>query len=171
MFSFSNKSLGKYNELIYNFKIESIDSKIIDFSNFREKAILLVNVASKCGFTNQYSDLQKLWEKYKDSGLIVVGFPSNQFGGQEPGNNEEIKNFCTTNFGINFPMTNKVDVKGENITPIYKWAKDNYGNDAVPKWNFSKILIDKNGRVFKSYSSFTKPLSKKLTQDIEEVLK
>ena len=170
MFSIFNKSLAKYEKVFYDFTFESISGKILDFSDYKNKAILLVNVASNCGFTKQYADLQKLWDDYKKKGLIIIAFPSNQFGGQEPGTNEEIKNFCETNFNINFPITKKINVKGENIDPIYKWAKDNYGKAAVPKWNFYKILIDKEGKIFKSYSSMTGPLSKKLLIDIKKVL-
>jgi glutathione peroxidase len=131
---------------------------------------LLVNVASNCGFTKQYSELQELYEKYNEKGLVVLGVPSNQFGGQEPGSNNEIKDFCETNFNITFPMTTKIDVKGENAHPIYLWAKKNFGNSAVPKWNFHKILINKQGKIEDTYSSFTKPMSKKLTSKIEEIL-
>jgi glutathione peroxidase len=131
---------------------------------------LLVNVASNCGFTKQYAELQELYEKYSEKGLVVLGVPSNQFGGQEPGSNNEIKDFCETNFNITFPMTTKIDVKGENAHPIYLWAKENYGNAAVPKWNFHKILINRQGKIEDTYSSFTKPMSKKLTSKIEDIL-
>jgi len=102
--------------------------------------------------------------------LVILGVPSNQFGGQEPGSNNEIKDFCETNFNITFPMTTKIDVKGENAHPIYLWAKENFGNAAVPKWNFHKILINKQGKIVDTYSSFTKPMSKKLINKIEEIL-
>ena len=131
---------------------------------------MLVNVASNCGFTKQYSDLQTLFDKYKDNGLIVIGIPSNQFGKQEPGSNDEIKEFCETNFNITFPMSSKFDVKGENAHPIYLWAKENHGNSTIPKWNFHKILINKNGIIEETYSSFTNPMSKKITKKIEEIL-
>ena len=170
MFSFSNKASANYDKLIYDFEIESITGEKIDFSKYKHKVILLVNVASQCGFTKQYADLQKLWETYKDKGLIVVGLPSNQFGEQEPGTNAEIQKFCKVNFNINFPMTTKINVKGENIEPIYKWASENYGKKAIPKWNFYKILINKNGKIEQTYSSMTNPMSKKLTKDIEEIL-
>ena len=170
MFSFSNKASATYDKLIYDFEIESITGEKINFSKYKHKVILLVNVASQCGFTKQYTDLQKLWETYKDKGLIVVGLPSNQFGEQEPGTNAEIQNFCKVNFNINFPMTTKINVKGENIEPIYKWASENYGKKAIPKWNFYKILINKNGKIEQTYSSMTNPMSKKLTKDIEEIL-
>ena len=139
-------------------------------ATFTSKTVLLVNVASNCGFTKQYSELQELYDKYSEKGLVILGVPSNQFGGQEPGSNDEIKDFCETNFNITFPMTTKIDVKGENAHPIYLWAKENYGNAAVPKWNFHKILINKQGKIEDTYSSFTKPMSKKLTSKIEEIL-
>ena len=171
MFSFSNKVLAKYEKVIYDFKIESITGENINFSEYENKAILLVNVASECGFTKQYKDLQELWEKYRDNGLIVIGFPSNQFGSQEPGSNSDIKSFCEVNFNINFPMTTKIDVKGINIDPIYKWAYDNYGKKAVPKWNFYKILINTEGKIEQTYSSIVNPMSKKITKQIEKILK
>jgi len=170
MFSFSNKATAKYDKLIYDFEITSINGEKIDFSKYKDKVILLVNVASKCGFTKQYTDLQKLWETYKNKGLIVIGLPSNQFGGQEPGTDADIQEFCQVNFNINFPMTTKIDVKGENIEPIYKWALDNFGKKAIPKWNFYKILINKSGKIEQTYSSMTNPMSKKMTKDIEEIL-
>ena len=170
MFSFSNKVSAKYEKTIYDFEIESITGEKINFSKYKNKPILLVNVASQCGFTKQYEDLQNLWERYQDKGLIVIGLPSNQFGGQEPGTNSEIKNFCEVNFNINFPMTTKIDVKGENIDPIYKWALKNYGKKAEPKWNFYKILINKYGKIEQTYSSMTNPMSKKITSVIENIL-
>ena len=154
----------------YDFKLESITGEIINFNNYKGKTVLLVNVASNCGFTKQYSDLQNLWEKYKERDLIVLGIPSNQFGGQEPGSNAEIKDFCETNFNINFPMTSKYDVKGENAHEIYKWAKDSFGKGAIPKWNFHKILINKNGKIHDTYASFTNPMSKKIINELEKIL-
>ena len=137
---------------------------------YKNNAVLLVNVASNCGFTKQYADLQKLCETYKDKGLIIIGVPSNQFGSQEPGTNEEIKKFCEVNFNVNFPMTDKVEVKGENAHPIYLWAKENFGKSAVPKWNFHKILINIDGKIHETYSSLTSPTSKKITNEIEKIL-
>ena len=170
MFSFSNKVSANYEKTIYDFEIESITGEKINFLKYKNKPILLVNVASQCGFTKQYEDLQKLWEKYKDKGLIVIGLPSNQFGGQEPGSNTEIKKFCEVNFNINFPMTTKINVKGKNIDPIYKWAIKNYGKKAQPKWNFYKFLINKEGKIEQTYSSITNPMSKKITNEIEKIL-
>ena len=170
MFSFMNKTFAKYEKIFFDFSIKSIDGNNLEFSKYINKAILLVNVASNCGFTNQYSDLQKLWEKYEDKGLIVLGVPSNQFGRQEPGTNKEIKKFCEVNFNINFPMTDKVDVKGTLAHPIFLWAKENYGISAIPKWNFHKILINKDGKIHDTYSSLTRPTSKKITDEIEKIL-
>tara|TARA_Y100000741_G_scaffold3760_1_gene3162 strand:+ start:1175 stop:1738 length:564 start_codon:yes stop_codon:yes gene_type:complete len=154
----------------YDFKIEDIQGEEVSLDIYKGKTILLVNVASNCGFTNQYGDLQNLWEKYKEKNLIVLGVPSNQFGNQEPGSNSEIKNFCEVNFNVNFPMTSKYDVKGENAHDIYKWAKATFGNKAVPKWNFHKILIDKNGKVHDTFVSFTNPMSQKVLSEIEKIL-
>tara|TARA_B110001450_G_scaffold253458_2_gene276938 strand:+ start:67 stop:636 length:570 start_codon:yes stop_codon:yes gene_type:complete len=170
MFSFTNQSNANYDKLIYDFKIETINGKILDFSEYKNKPILLVNVASKCGFTNQYGDLQKLWEMYKEKGLLVVGLPSNDFGNQEPGSESEIKKFCETNFNIDFPITKKIKVKGQDTAPLYSWAYKNYGKAAIPKWNFYKILINKDGKIEKTFSSLTNPLSKKLVENIEKIL-
>jgi glutathione peroxidase len=170
MISFFNTGNAKYEKVFFDFKIKNINDEILDLSNFKDKTILLVNVASNCGFTKQYSGLQKLYETYNQKGLVVLGIPSNQFGGQEPGNNNEIKDFCESNFNITFPMSGKYDVKGQNAHPIYLWAKENYGNTAVPKWNFHKILINKSGKVEDTFSSFTEPMSKKIINKIEEIL-
>ena len=170
MFSFLNKSMSENSKTFYDFKINSINGEELNLSIFNDKTILLVNVASKCGFTKQYDDLQKLYDDYKEKGLVVIGIPSNQFGSQEPGTEAEIKNFCETNFNINFPMTSKYDVKGNNAHPIYRWAKVTYGKSAVPKWNFHKILINKNGNVEDTFASFTNPLSNKILKRLEEIL-
>jgi len=169
MFSFLNNSKAE-NKSFYDLSINSIDGNEIKFSNFKDKSILLVNVASNCGFTKQYEDLQKLYELYKSNGLIVLGVPSNQFGNQEPGSEKEIKNFCEANFNITFPMTSKYDVKGDKAHPVYLWAKESYGNSAVPKWNFHKILIDKNGKIQNTFASFTNPMSNKIKKEIEKIL-
>ena len=170
MFSFFNIGNAKYEKFFFDFKIRNISDEILDLSSFKDKTVLLVNVASNCGFTKQYSDLQNLYDKYSDKGLVVLGVPSNQFGGQEPGTNDEIKDFCETNFNITFPITKKYDVKGANAHPIYLWAKENYGNSAVPKWNFHKILVNKSGKIEDTFSSFTEPMSKKIVNKIEEIL-
>ena len=170
MISFFNTGNARYDKIFFDFEINDINEKTFALEKFKNKTILLVNVASNCGFTKQYSELQELYDEYNDKGLVVLGVPSNQFGGQEPGSNNEIKDFCETNFNITFPMTAKIQVKGENAHPIYLWAKENYGNSAVPKWNFHKILINKDGKIEDTYSSFTKPMSKKLINKIEEIL-
>jgi len=170
MFSFLNKTMPENSKNFFDFKINSINGEELDLSTFNGKTILLVNVASKCGFTKQYDDLQKLYENFKDKGLIVVGIPTNQFGGQEPGTESEIKNFCETNFNITFPMTSKYDVKGDNAHPIYIWAKDTFGKSTIPKWNFHKILINKNGKIEDTFVSFTSPLSKKIIEKLNQIL-
>ena len=170
MFTFLNTGNAKYEKKIFDFEIKNINEETINLSSYSKKTILLVNVASNCGFTKQYSELQKLYEQYKDKGFVILAVPSNQFGGQEPGSNKEIKDFCETNFDITFPISSKYDVKGDNAHPIYEWAKKNYGGSAVPKWNFHKILINKEGKIEETYTSFTKPLSKKITNKIEEIL-
>ena len=170
MFSFFNKTMSDNSKTFYDFKINSINGEELDLSIFENKTILLVNVASKCGFTKQYDGLQNLYDDYKDKGLVVVGVPSNQFGGQEPGTEAEIKNFCETNFNITFPITSKYDVKGDKAHPIYLWAKDTYGKSAVPKWNFHKILINKEGKIVDTYASFTTPMSNKILKKLEQIL-
>ena len=170
MFSFFNKTMSDNTKTFFDFKINSINGEELDLSSFKGKTILLVNVASKCGFTNQYDDLQKIYDDFKEKGLIVIGIPTNQFGGQEPGSEKEIKNFCETNFNITFPMTSKYEVKGDNAHPIYIWAKDSFGKSTVPKWNFHKILINKNGKIEDTFASFTGPLSNKVVKKIEQIL-
>ena len=170
MFSFTDKVEAKYDKLFFDLSVKSIDNKDIDLSKYRGKTILLVNVASNCGFTKQYTGLQELYDKYKKKNFIVLGVPTNQFGGQEPGSNDEIKNFCETNFNITFPITDKVDVKGSNAHMLYKWAKKNHGSSTVPKWNFHKILINKEGKIQDTFSSFTTPLSDKIKKQIELIL-
>ena len=170
MFSFLNNTSADYEKIFYDFKINSINNNIINLSDYKEKTILLVNVASNCGFTKQYSELQELYDTYKNEGFVVIGVPSNQFGAQEPDSNKKIKDFCETNFNISFPMSSKFDVKGDKAHPIFLWAKKNYGKSAVPKWNFHKILINKKGKIEETYASFTKPMSKKIIKKIEEIL-
>jgi len=170
MISLFGKVEAKYKKLFFDLSINSINGEEINFNQYKDKTILLVNVASKCGFTKQYTNLQTLYEKYREKGLVIIGIPSNQFGGQEPGSNEEIKKFCVTNFNITFPMTDKVDVKGENSHEIYLWAKENYGKSTIPKWNFHKILINKNGKVQNTFNSFIDPLSNKIINEIELIL-
>ena len=170
MFSFMEKVEAKYKKIFYDLTIKSINNDIINLNDFKGKTVLLVNVASKCGFTKQYSELQELYDLYKKKNFIIIGVPSNQFGGQEPGSNEEIKNFCETNFNITFPITDKVDVKGDNAHSIYMWAKENHGKSTIPKWNFHKILINKEGKIQDTFNSFVAPLSKKIIKQIESIL-
>ena len=170
MFSFFEKADAKYEQIFFDLKINTINNEVINLDMFKGKVVLLVNVASKCGFTKQYDGLQTLYEKYKGKGFIVIGVPSNQFGGQEPGSNKEIKDFCETNFNITFPITDKVDVKGKNAHALYKWAKKNYGISTVPKWNFHKILINNEGKIQNTFNSFITPLSDKITKQIELIL-
>ena len=170
MFSFFNKVQANYEKTFFDLSIKNIDNKVVHLKEYKDKTILLVNVASQCGFTKQYSSLQTLYDKYKNKGLIVIGIPSNQFGGQEPGSNNEIKDFCETNFNITFPITDKVDVKGDNAHQIYQWAKKNHGKSTIPKWNFHKILINKDGKIQDTFNSFIDPLSKKIINQIESIL-
>jgi len=170
MFSFFNKTMSNNTETFFDLNVNSISGDALNLSKLKGKTILLVNVASNCGFTKQYDDLQNLHESYKNKGLIVIGMPSNQFGGQEPGSETEIKKFCETNFNITFQMTSKYDVKGDNAHPIYIWAKETFGKSTVPKWNFHKILINKEGKVEDTFASFTNPMSKKIINKLEEIL-
>ena len=169
MFFFKNSASSSYEKTIFDFKINSINGEIIDLNDYRNKVILVVNTASYCGFTKQYTELQMLWEKYKSRGLIVLGVPSNSFN-QEKKNNKDVKKFCEVNFNISFPLTEIIDVKGKNAHEIFKWAKDNHGSSAVPKWNFHKILINKSGKVEETFASFTKPKSNKIINKIESLL-
>ena len=161
MIFFKSTSHAEYEKIFFDFKINSITGDVIDLNDFRGKPVLIVNTASYCGFTKQYNDMQNLWDKYKDKGLIVLGIPSNSFN-QEKTNNDDVKEFCEVNFNINFPLTEITDVKGDNAHEIYKWAKDNYGKSAVPKWNFYKILINNEGKIEDTYASLTNPTSKKI---------
>ena len=170
MFSFFNKSVYSNSGFAYDYKFDSIDGGQIKLSDYKDKVIVIVNVASRCGYTPQYEDLQTLYNNYKDKNLVVIGVPTNNFK-QEPGSNKEIKDFCETNFNINFPMTEKINVIGNDAHPFYKWAKQNYGIGAIPKWNFHKIVIGKNGKVADTFASFTKPSSKKFLKLIEKEIK
>tara|TARA_Y100000816_G_C26018590_1_gene532810 strand:+ start:230 stop:772 length:543 start_codon:yes stop_codon:yes gene_type:complete len=169
MFFFKNTTLANYDKTFFDFKIESINGEIIEFKDYKNKVILVVNTASYCGFTKQYTELQELWDKYKSNGLIVLGIPSNSFN-QEKKSDAEVKKFCEVNFNINFPLSTITDVKGKNAHEIFKWAEKNYGKSAIPKWNFYKILINKQGKIEETYSSFTKPTSQKIISKIEEIL-
>ena len=170
MFSFLKSGHANYKELAYSFKFNSIEGAVLNLNAYKNKVLVVVNVASRCGYTPQYEGLQKLWNKYQKEGVVVIGVPTNNFK-QEPGSNNEIKDFCETNFGINFPMTEKVDVIGKNAHPFYIWAKENHGIGAIPKWNFHKIIVGKNGKIAKTFASFTKPDSKKFLDFINEQIK
>ena len=159
-----------YSKLAYDYKFNDIDGSELNLNKFKNKVIVVVNVASQCGFTKQYEDMQKVWVKYQDKGVVMLGVPSNDFGKQEPGSSEEIKNFCEAKFGITFPMTEKVSVKGENAHPFYIWARENHGKSAIPKWNFHKIIIGKDGKVLDTFASMTNPSSKKFIKAIEKAL-
>ena len=169
MFFFKTSLYANYEKVFFDFKINSITGEIIDFKDYKGKAVLLVNTASYCGFTKQYTKLQELWDKYKSKGLIVLAIPSNSFR-QEKNSDDEVKNFCEVNFNINFPISTITDVKGDNAHEIFKWAEDNYGKQAIPKWNFHKILINKSGKIEDTYTSFTSPTSKKIINKIEKLL-
>ena len=166
---FSSISNASYKKLAYDFSFKDLDGSELKLSDFKNNVLIVTNVASMCGFTSQYEDLQIIWEKYQKKGLIVIGVPSNSFN-QEPGSSKEIKNFCESKFGISFPMTQRVDVKGKNAHPFYTWANENYGKAAIPKWNFHKIIVSKDGKIFDTFSSMTNPNSKKFIKSIEKAL-
>ena len=170
MFSFLNKSVSDNSKTLFDFKINTINGDELNLSTYKGKTVLIVNVASNCGFTKQYDDLQNLYDIYSEKGLVILGVPSNQFGAQEPGSEAEIKDFCKTNFNITFPMTSKYDVKGENAHPIFLWAKKSFGSSTVPKWNFHKILVNKHGKIVDTFASFTNPGSNKIIKKIEDIL-
>jgi glutathione peroxidase len=154
----------------YNLSAKLINGETKSFADYEGQVLLIVNTASKCGFTPQYKGLQSLYDQYQDRGFQVLGFPSNQFAGQEPGNSGEIEEFCQINFGVNFPLFEKSDVKGSNINPVFKHLTKNAGGfltDAV-KWNFTKFLVDKNGNVVERYAPTTDP--EKIAKDIEKLL-
>ena len=169
MLFFKSSSLANYEKKFFDFKINNISGEVIDLKDYKGKVVLLVNTASYCGFTKQYEELQQLWDLYKSKGFVVLGVPSNSFN-QEKKNNNEVKKFCEVNFNINFPIAAITDVKGDNAHEVFKWAKDNYGKSAIPKWNFHKILINKDGKVEETFASFTNPKSKKIIKKIEQIL-
>ncbi|WP_226064854.1 glutathione peroxidase [Kaistella polysaccharea] len=169
----SNKNTAQVNttndtmlKTLYDYKVESLDGKEINFADYKGKKVLIVNTASECGFTPQYADLEKLSKDYADK-VVVVGFPANNFGGQEPGSNAEIGAFCEKNFGVTFPMAAKVSVKGDDIAPIFKFLTEKEMNgvkNTAILWNFTKFLIDENGHLIDSYISTTKPTSDSITK-------
>ena len=153
---------------IYDFKVEALEGGTIDFSAYKGKKILIVNTASACGYTPQYEGLQKLYDTYKDK-LVIVGFPANNFGGQEPGSNETIASFCKKNYGVSFPMAAKVSVKGDDIASIYKWLCNKAENgvmDAEIKWNFGKFLLDEKGNLMQYFPSKVTPMSDEITSKL-----
>lgn len=160
----------KVQKSIYDFKVEALDGSTIDFSDFKGKKILIVNTASKCGYTPQYEGLQALYEEYKDK-LVIVGFPANNFAFQEPGDNDKIAAFCKKNYGVTFPMAAKISVKGKKMAPIYQWLtkkKHNGYEDSNVKWNFQKYLIDENGNLVGIFSSKVKPQSEEIVSAINK---
>lgn len=156
--------------MFYDYKVKNILGEEVSMSEYKGKVVLIVNTASKCGFTKQYEGLEELYEKYKDQGFVILGFPCNQFGAQEPGDNAEIKNFCTSTFSVTFPMMSKIDVNGESADPLYKFLKKEQGGilgDEI-KWNFTKFLIDREGRVVDRFASQKTP--KQLEKEVEKLL-
>lgn len=154
----------------YDFKLPAIDGKMIDFKDFKGKKVLIVNVASKCGFTPQYEDLQKLYEKYQGK-LVILGFPANNFAHQEPGSNDEIASFCEEKYGVTFQMMQKISVKGADMNPLYQWLTNpaqNGWNSKGPNWNFNKYLINEKGELTDHFPSKVKPLSPEITEAIEQ---
>lgn len=166
LFSFlSNKEIVTPNQSLYDIEIKGIDGTKLDLNQYKGKKILFVNVASKCGFTKQYDGLQELYSKYNDK-LVVIGLPCNQFGEQEPGEASEIKSFCRLTYGVDFPMTEKIAVKGAEKHPLYQWLTEKEKNakmDSSVKWNFQKYLVDEQGRLIDVFYSITKPMSSKIT--------
>ncbi len=156
---------------VYEFNAQTIDGKPVALSQFKGQVLLIVNTASACGFTPQFKGLQGLWERYGDKGLTVVGFPSNEFGAQDPGNNDEIASFCEMNYGVNFPMMAKVEVNGSGAHPLWQWLKGEkpgfLGTEAI-KWNFTKFLVGRDGQVLKRYAPQDEP--DKIAKDIEAAL-
>lgn len=161
LFACSPKINAQIPNSIYDFKVESLDGKTIDFADFKGKKILIVNTASKCGFTKQYAELEELYKSYKDN-LVIVGFPANNFMHQEPGNNADIAEFCQKNYGVSFPMASKISVKGKDMAPIYQWLTNKHYNkieSSSVKWNFQKYLIDEKGNLVQHFAPAVKPLS------------
>lgn len=170
LFSLITISMVKEDKTLYDFKVTDINGQQFDFSSLKGKKVLVVNVASKCGLTPQYTKLQELYEKYKDQNFVIIGFPANNFMGQEPGTDEEIKTFCTLNYNVTFPMMSKIDVKGDNKAPIYKWLTEKTENgkmNAEVEWNFQKFMIDENGRLVDFVSPREDPFCDKIVEWIE----
>ncbi|MGH9539429.1 MAG: glutathione peroxidase [Terriglobales bacterium] len=157
---------------IYDFTLPSIDGTPMPLADFKGKVVLLVNVASRCGYTPQYSALEALYEKYKDQGFVIVGFPANNFGGQEPGSNQEIKTFCSRKYNVTFPLYGKVSVKGDDQTPLYQYLTRQTGPSIAGeiKWNFTKFLVDRDGRVVQRFESAVTPDSREVVSAVEKQL-
>jgi glutathione peroxidase len=164
---------GASGSSVYDFTLPSIDGDPTPLSNYKGKVVLLVNVASRCGFTPQYSALESLYEKYKDQGFVILGFPANNFGAQEPGTNAEIKTFCSTKYSVTFPMFSKVSVKGDDTTPLYKYLTTTANSSVTGdiKWNFTKFLVDRNGQVVQRFEPPVKPDSPEMAAAVEKLLK
>ena len=154
----------------HGFEFTSIEGTLLPMESFQGKAVLIVNTASRCGFTRQYDDLQALWERYRDRGLVVLGVPSNDFGSQEPGTETEIKQFCEVNFNVDFPMTSKVRISGDAAHPFYRWAAEELGASARPRWNFHKYLIAPDGRLVDWFATPVSPTSDRVIRAIESHL-
>ena len=155
---------------LHDFTLQGIDGKPMPLAQFKGKVVLLVNTASECGYTGQYEGLEQVWLANKDKGLVVVGVPSNDFGAQEPGTAGEIASFCKLNYGVTFPLTDKLVVKGDGANPLYQWAGEKAGADGRPKWNFHKYLFGRNGSFVDWFSTPTEPMSQKMTTAIEKAL-
>ena len=154
----------------HEFDFERIDGGVLSLRGFKGSALLIVNTASECGFTPQYSGLQKLWEQYRDRGLVVLGVPCNDFGGQEPGDETAIAAFCNERYAVDFPMTGKVSVLGGDAHPFYRWIAETLGEDAAPRWNFHKYLLDGNGDLVAMWPSKVEPLSAQVIEAVESAL-
>ncbi|MEO9876602.1 MAG: glutathione peroxidase [Anderseniella sp.] len=154
----------------FQFGFDGFDGKPLPLNRFRNRAVLVVNTASECGFTGQYAGLEQLWQDYKDKGLTVIGVPSNNFGGQEPLKGEQIKHFCKLNYGVTFPLADRTDVAGRNAHPFYKWAIEQAGQKARPRWNFHKILLDRNGDIAATFATAVEPTSSQVRGAIDEAL-
>lgn len=170
-FAFPGKSHTRSGMTAHDFEFVAIDGRPLPLQQFRGKAVLLVNTASQCGFTPQYADLQKLWSDYRRKGLVVIGVPSNDFGGQEPGSAQQIKDFCEVNFDVDFPLTEKQRVIGADAHPFYRWVAQEFGEDSLPKWNFHKYLIAPDGNLAGTFPSRVKPTDPELIGAVEAALK
>lgn len=164
-----NKLDAKYKS-IYDFKVKGLNGQMIDFAAFKGKKIMIVNTASKCGYTPQYKELQELYVKYQDK-LVIVGFPANDFFSQEPGSNDEIKTFCSVNYGVTFPMAEKITVKGSDMAPIYTWLTQkeyNHFSDNKVKWNFQKYLLNEEGKLVAVFAPGVKPMSEEILAELNK---